>query len=120
MKIFLLIFLGGGLGSLLRHGVSLFSLGLSSTYGQLLALGIVNTLGGLFAGFMAKYLDSQHSSLFFITGIAGGFTTFSAFSLEVFNLYQKGEWSLATLFILLIVLGSLLGVWLGALGWKSP
>ena len=51
--------------------------------------------------------------LFLATGMLGGFTTFSAFSLETFQFIQDGRWGLALLYVLLTAVGCLLGVSLG-------
>jgi len=103
---FLLVFLGGGLGAAARHGVNL----LSAQYPQVrfpVGTFCINVLGSLAIGVLAEYfaLRSQlpaHLRLFLITGILGGFTTFSAFSLEVGLLYERGE----TLAALVYAVGS--------------
>lgn len=90
----LLIFLGGGLGAAGRHFVGTVALrqfGPSFPYGTL----IVNVLGslvmGLFIGWLVRRGGSNELRLFFATGVLGGFTTFSAYSLEVANLWERGD-----------------------------
>ncbi len=102
-----LVFLGGGLGSLLRWGCGLACarvLGTAFPYGTL----VVNVLGALVMGILARVLLVQGSALpdagaaarlLLMTGFLGGFTTFSAFSLEVFQLWQRGEAGLALLYV---------------------
>lgn len=85
----LLIALGGGLGAVLRYLVTLLVYGKHTPafpYGTL----VVNLLGclgiGLLAGYFHKHPEPMYLKFFAITGILGGFTTFSTFSLETFNL----------------------------------
>ena len=100
---FLIVFLGGGIGAALRHGVNLASgrlLGTAFPYGTL----IENVTGSLLMGLLAAYFAfkgdaSQSWRLFLTTGILGGYTTFSAFSLEAALLYERGEFALAALYI---------------------
>ncbi len=95
MNRFLIVFLGGGLGSACRHGVNLIA---AQFPGSRYPIGTfcINVLGSLLIGVFAEWfaLRSQLPSnlrLFLITGILGGFTTFSAFSLEIGLLYERGE-----------------------------
>jgi CrcB protein len=100
---YLIVFLGGGIGAALRHGVNLAAARLAGTafpYGTV----TVNIVGSLAMGLIAAYFAfrgdaSQHWRLFLTTGILGGFTTFSAFSLDVALLYERGELGLAALYI---------------------
>jgi len=114
---FLIVFIGGGLGAALRHGVNIGTARLFGTafpYGTL----TVNIVGCLVMGLLTGYFAfkgdvSQHWRLFLTTGILGGFTTFSAFSLDVALLYERGEVSLAAFYVLASVLVSLAGVFAG-------
>jgi fluoride exporter len=100
---FLIVFLGGGLGAALRHGVNLMAQRAFSPafpYGTL----IINVLGSLAMGLIAEYFVlkgglSQHLRLFLTTGILGGFTTFSAFSLEAAVLYERGQHAGAAIYV---------------------
>ncbi len=92
---FLIVFLGGGLGAALRHGVNLLSarmLGTAFPY----ATAFENVSGSLIMGLIAGYFafrsggGHQHWQLFLTTGILGGYTTFSAFSLDTVLLYERG------------------------------
>ncbi len=92
----ILVFLGGGLGSLFRYGIGLLIL---SNFRMYFPLGtfIVNIIGcfllGLVLGlFEGKKLISPEIALLFGTGFCGGFTTFSTFSLEGYRLIEDGEW----------------------------
>lgn len=93
---FLIVFLGAGIGGALRHGFNLGAyrmLGAASfPYGTL----AINVLGSFAMGLIVEYFAlrsglPQHMRLFLTTGILGGFTTFSAFSLEVALLYERGQ-----------------------------
>jgi CrcB protein len=114
---YLIVFIGGGFGSLLRHGVNVLGvrwLGTSFPYHTL----TVNITGsfvmGLVAGYFAFRGDaSQHWRLFLTTGILGGYTTFSAFSLDTALLYERGEVGLAAVYVLASVVVSIAGLFLG-------
>lgn len=114
---YLLVFIGGGIGAALRHGVNRVSL---ATFGPSFPLGtmIVNVVGSLAMGFLAAYFlmrtgSSQGLRLFLTTGILGGFTTFSAFSLDAALMWQKGEWSAFGTYVLGSVLVSIMALFLG-------
>lgn len=100
---FLLVFLGGGLGSTARYGVSVLT---TKIFGVqfLLSTLLVNVVGSFLMGMIVEYWLTrsglpQHGKLFLTTGFLGGFTTFSAFSLEVVLLYSRGQLLQATLYV---------------------
>ena len=93
---FVLVFVGGGLGSVLRllvYRLARVWLPPELPWGTL----AVNVIGSLAAGVIAGLLlargaaEENTASLFLITGLLGGFTTFSAFSLEALLLWQRGD-----------------------------
>jgi fluoride exporter len=92
---FLIVFIGGGIGAALRHGVNLMSarlLGTGFNYATLLENVTGSVLMGLLIGYFAFKSDiSQHWKLFLTTGVLGGYTTFSAFSLDAILLYERGQ-----------------------------
>ena len=114
---YLIVFLGGGIGAALRHGVNLAAARLAGTafpYGTM----TVNVVGSLAMGLIAAYFAfrgdaSQHWRLFLTTGILGGFTTFSAFSLDVALLYERGELVLAALYVAVSVAASIAALFAG-------
>jgi CrcB protein len=114
---YLIIFLGGGLGAALRHAVNLAAaraFGTAFPYGT---LGI-NITGSFVMGLVAAYFAfkgdaSQHWRLFLTTGILGGYTTFSAFSLDAALLYERGEMGMAALYVLASVAISIVGLFAG-------
>ena len=101
---YLLVFVGGGCGASLRHAVNMASakaFGLDFPYGTF----IINITGSIVMGLIAGYLAfkgdaTQHWRLFLMTGILGGYTTFSAFSLDTALLYERGALGLAALYVL--------------------
>jgi fluoride exporter len=117
----LLVALGGGVGAMLRYLVGQWAL---NSFGPGLPFGTwtVNILGaflmGLLAAFMAR-ADGAGGELRLLLGVGvlGGFTTFSAFSLEMFNMINRGEIGLAAAYAVSSVAGSVLalmtGVYLG-------
>jgi len=110
------VFLGGGLGASARFL-------LSEWLRPMLKSGFpwptfaANVIGCALAGFLAARFgisSPEHPwRAFMLVGVLGGFTTFSAFSLESLILVQQGRILLATTYVLASVLGGLLGVWLG-------
>jgi CrcB protein len=108
VQAYLIVFLGAGIGGALRHGVNLAcarACGLAFPWGTL----TVNIIGSFAMGLIVAWLAfkvevpwSQHMRLFLTTGILGGFTTFSAFSLDAVLLWERG----ATLLALAYVAGS--------------
>ena len=101
--LYLIVFFGAGIGGALRHGVNVGAarlFGLDFPYGTL----IVNVLGsfvmGLFAGyFVFRPGTPQHMRLFLTTGILGGFTTFSSFSLDTALLIERHAYWLAAAYV---------------------
>ena len=114
---YVLVFVGGGLGSVLRHMVNVLcarGIGIGFPYGTF----VVNITGSIVMGLIAGYLAfkgdaSQPWRLFLMTGILGGYTTFSAFSLDAALLYERGELGLAAFYVLGSVLFSILGLFAG-------
>lgn len=114
---YVLVFVGGGLGAMLRHFINLLS-------GRLLGTGFpyhtlfINVTGSLVMGLVAGYLAfkgqaSQPLRLFLMTGVLGGYTTFSAFSLDAALLYERGALGLAALYVAGSVALSIAGLFAG-------
>lgn len=117
----LFVALGGAIGSSLRYGVSLIVTQALPESIWPFATFLVNITGcfliGLaFGWFSINALENQNLRLFLATGILGGFTTFSAFSLELYQLAYKGEVSLAVLYgvssVILSILALVLAIFL--------
>jgi CrcB protein len=120
---YLIIGLGGALGSMLRFGVGgLIDAG-AQKGGSIFPWGtiIVNITGCFIIGFIAtisategRIFLSTLTRQFIMIGILGGYTTFSSFSLQTLALAQDGQWWGAAANVLLSVVLCLVGVWLGA------
>src|ERR1700677_1848848 len=114
---FLIVFIGGGIGAAVRHGINLAAFRLVGTgfpYGTL----FINVFGSLIMGLTAEYFAlkaglPQHLRLFLTTGILGGFTTFSAFSLEVALLYERGDLAGSAIYIVASVVLSVAALFAG-------
>src|SRR4029078_2099655 len=114
---FLIVFVGGGIGAALRHG---FNLAFARLFGTAFPHATVfeNVSGSVVMGVLAAWFAfrggiPQHWQLFLTTGILGGYTTFSTFSLDVAVLYERGEIGLAALYVLLSVALSIGGLFGG-------
>ncbi|MBA5777941.1 fluoride efflux transporter CrcB [Stappia sp. F7233] len=117
MQHLLLVMLGGGIGAGLRHLVGMVSLKLLGP-GYPYATLTVNLVGsfamGVFIGWLAaRSSGDQAVRYFFATGVLGGFTTFSAFSLDFATLWERGQQSLAISYAGLSVAGALLAIFAG-------
>lgn len=117
---FALVFLGGGAGAVLRY-----ALGLAVPHQPFsfpLATLLINVAGSFLIGICANVLplNDEASRLLLMTGLLGGFTTFSAFSLENAALWQAGlplqALGYSALTLLLCFSGVALGLWLGRIG----
>jgi CrcB protein len=115
----LLVMLGGAIGAGLRHlagGVALARLGPGFPWGTL----FVNLAGGLLIGLLTGWFvragANEAMRLLLGVGVLGGFTTFSAFSLETFLMVERGEIGIAAAYVGTSVVGSVVllfaGLWL--------
>ena len=114
---YLLVFVGGGLGATLRHFINVFCarcLGTGFPWGTFIINVSGSTVMGLIAGYLAfKGEASQAWRLFLMTGVLGGYTTFSAYSLDAALLYERGEPMLAALYVVGSVALSIVGLFAG-------
>ncbi|MDK4738452.1 fluoride efflux transporter CrcB [Rhizobium sp. CNPSo 3464] len=108
---YLIVFLGAGLGGAFRLGVNQATIrlfGLGFPFGTL----AVNVVGSLIMGLLTEYFVlrsglPQEFRLFLTTGILGGFTTFSTFSLDAVALWERGQWAISLIYVALSVALSL-------------
>ena len=119
MTNFLAVGAGGFIGAALRYGVCLFMVsraGLNSAWGTF----CVNFIGCLLIGFLAgfEFKNIQPIKYFLIAGLLGGFTTFSAFSLDALMLLKNGEIFKALLYILSTLLVCMAAVFAGFSAFK--
>jgi fluoride exporter len=120
MNSLFLVFVGAGVGGVLRHGVNLLSaqmLGAGFPWGTL----IVNVVGSFAMGLMAAlvylragWLGGETARLLLMTGVLGGFTTFSAFSLDAITLLDRGQLSLTAVYVTASVMLSIAALLAGA------
>lgn len=120
MEKFLLVFLGGGLGSMARYGVGTLygRAGLTAwPYGTL----TVNVVGGFLMGLLAAGLalrggaDAERWRVLFAVGVLGGFTTFSAFSLEAALMMERRAFAQAGAYVAISVVLSIVALFAGML-----
>lgn len=114
---YLVVFVGAGIGGAARHGMNIWVARLMGTHFPWHTL-VINILGslamGLVAGFFMERTDATgHFRLFLATGVLGGFTTFSAFSLDAILLWERHEYLMASLYVGGSAAGALIGLVLG-------
>ncbi|HVU07963.1 MAG TPA: fluoride efflux transporter CrcB [Verrucomicrobiae bacterium] len=118
MLMYLILGLGGALGTVARFWVN----GVVSRYFPTFPMGtlVINVTGSFIISFFATLTDpegrffvSPTYRAFFMTGICGGYTTFSSFTLQTLNLVADGEWLFAGLNILSSVTIGMFAAWLG-------
>ena len=120
---YLIVFVGAGIGGAMRHGVNVGAaklFGLNFPFGTL----IVNVVGSFLMGLLAGYFlfrpgIPQDMRLFLTTGILGGFTTFSAFSLDVALLIERNAYGLAAAYVAGSVVASILALFVGLALFRS-
>ncbi|HNF72555.1 MAG TPA: fluoride efflux transporter CrcB, partial [Chitinophagaceae bacterium] len=111
------IFLGGGLGSVLRYAVGEWT---HSSSRFPFATLWVNIIGSMLIGFLMAFLHTTEDTAgtlslknFLITGFCGGFTTFSAFSAQNLRMWQDGNYGMSFVYILGSIVFCLVAVWVG-------
>ena len=117
MVYILAVAVGGALGAVLRY---LVVIGMSniSLIGMPTGVLSCNILGSFLLGILISWsmkdpLISENLRIFLQVGILGAFTTFSTFALEVFNMTEKGDYTIAMIYVVLSVILSIGGVFLG-------
>jgi CrcB protein len=121
--LYLIVFLGAGIGGALRHGVNVGAarlFGFGFPYGTL----IVNVAGSFLMGLLAGYFAfrpgiGQHVRLFLTTGLLGGFTTFSAFSLDAVLLVERHQYGIAAGYMVGSVAASVSALFFGLAVFRS-
>ena len=111
---FLFVALCGALGAVARYAISLIPV---KTSFPVLTL-ITNIVGAVLIGFIVGISDkkgnvSTNTVLFWKTGVCGGFTTFSTFSLEAYKLFENKSYALGGVYVALSVCGCIFGIILG-------
>ncbi|MCD8499749.1 MAG: fluoride efflux transporter CrcB [Gammaproteobacteria bacterium] len=117
------VFLGSGLGGVLRCWSMAYTYQVCGKYFPFGTL-VVNILGSFVMGLLACFIPLRFSALetplraLFLVGFLGGFTTFSAFSMDTLALFDAGKYFLAIFYILMSVCSCLISVWLGTIAGK--
>jgi len=121
--LYLIVFLGAGVGGALRHGVNV---GATKLFGFDFPFGtfIVNVIGSFAMGLLAGYFAyragiPQHVRLFLTTGILGGFTTFSTFSLDAAVLIERHSYGAAAGYLVGSVAAGLAALFFGLAVFRS-
>lgn len=128
---FLVVFVGAGVGGCLRHAVNLLAAALLAPASFPFGTMAINIAGSFVMGLVVEYFATRnglppHSRLFLTTGVLGGFTTFSTFSLDAALLYERGEIFAAVAYVLISVVVSLGAIFAGlalarlVLGGETP
>lgn len=117
MMSFLIVALGGALGSVLRYSAGF---GVANIWPQHLYIATVFVniigcflIGCAFAWFVQRPDVSEMAPLLLMTGLLGGFTTFSTFSLDALRIFNEGQHTQALLYMGVTLIGGLLATWLG-------
>lgn len=119
MKAFLLVGFGGALGAMARYGLGLICTRFGAGSGWPWATFSVNLIGGLLIGLVTGWIaykaqvDGEKVRLFVVVGVLGGFTTFSAFSLELVQMLERRETAMAAGYVLASVFLSVAAVFVG-------
>lgn len=110
-----MVFIGGGLGSICRYGITRWTNTFEGAFP--LATFMTNALScimlGLLVGYFLKNDMEQNIRLLLVTGFCGGFSTFSTFSYETFDLFQNGDYTNAFANVLLSLIVCLFCIFMG-------
>lgn len=115
---FLIVFLGSGIGGACRFGAGMWAMRFLSPANAMIGTFGINILGSMLMAMVAESFALRSGwpaewRLFLATGILGGFTTFSSFTLEIVTLYQRGQLGFAAAYMMGSVALSLVGFFLG-------
>ena len=116
MKLYLLVALSGAIGSVLRYSLYVITPKIIN-YNFPISTIFVNLVGSFFIGFSVVFFNKNifpmEYKIFVIYGLLGGFTTYSSFSLDLFNLLDKGSYIYAINYIFITVIFGLIFFYFG-------
>ena len=116
----LVVFVGAGVGGMVRHAMNIWVARLAGTHFPMHTL-VINVTGSLIMGMITAWFalkggGAGHLRLFLATGVLGGYTTFSAFSLDAVLLWERHEHLLAAYYVggsvVLSLVGLVAGLWI--------
>ncbi|MGE5150717.1 MAG: fluoride efflux transporter CrcB [Rhodospirillaceae bacterium] len=117
---YVVVFVGAGVGGMLRHFMNIWVARLAGTHFPMHTL-VINITGSMVMGMVAGWFALKggatgHLRLFLATGVLGGYTTFSAFSLDAILLWERHDYLLAAYYVggsvVLSLLGLMAGLWI--------
>ena len=117
---YVVVFVGAGIGGMVRHFMNIWVARLAGTHFPMHTFAI-NVTGSLVMGMVASWFALKggatgHLRLFLATGVLGGYTTFSAFSLDAILLWERHDYLLAAYYVggsvVLSLLGLMAGLWI--------
>jgi CrcB protein len=117
---YVVVFVGAGLGGMVRHFMNIWVARLAGTHFPMHTL-VINATGSMVMGMIAGWFALKggatgHLRLFLATGVLGGYTTFSAFSLDAILLWERHDYLLAAYYVggsvVLSLLGLVAGLWI--------
>lgn len=115
LRNFIMVGCGGAVGAMLRYGATLA--GTAAGWTSELATFIINAVGSLLMGMLVGACGQSPWLLMLTTGLCGGFTTYSTFSVQAVTLFQQGRYAGAALYVLgtvfVCVMFAAAGLWLG-------
>lgn len=115
VKEILLVGVGGFLGSSSRYLVAVLVSFLHPNHSLPISTFLVNIFGSLLIGIFITLMQQNSWYLLAVVGFCGGFTTFSAFSAELFQMIEKGDYLHSILYVVLSVVLCLIAVWVGVM-----
>lgn len=113
---YLMIFLGGGLGSMLRYGLSKWN-GDFNDWRLIIGTFLANIIScfvlGSVISYMAKHGLNDNARLLLLTGFCGGFSTFSTFSFEILQYIQRGNYTMGFIYLIASVILGITAIIIG-------
>ncbi|PMR74049.1 fluoride efflux transporter CrcB [Billgrantia endophytica] len=121
---YLIVFIGAGFGGMARHAANMAALRIFGSNGFPFGTLAINVFGSMLLGIVIEYVALRYGAspqvrLFLATGVLGGFTTFSAFSLETVQLVERGQAGVALVYVVSSVILSVGALFLAMLLFRA-